>query len=234
VPASYPDSDKRYSVLYVLDGNCLFTLTRQIAELLLIIPEITEMVIVGVGYPKDTYMQTLGIRGRDFTFRELTADEKSVIPYPFEETGGGPDFLKFVSRELIPLVETDYRIEPGSRGVIGYSGGAIFALHALLEQPELFSRIIAISPFIDPVLFEAEARCAERHSALPTNLFMAVEASETGEDATRIADVRRFVATVEGRNYDGFRATLRMYEGESHFSVCPHAITHSLKHMFGC
>jgi hypothetical protein len=54
-------------------------MVRQIVELLQIPQILPELIIVGIGYPKDTYMQTLSLRGRDL----------SPTPKPPEEEAGG-------------------------------------------------------------------------------------------------------------------------------------------------
>ena len=56
VPADYATSDKIFPVLYLLDGNATFAIVRQFTELLTAFGQIPEIIIIGVGYPLDTYM----------------------------------------------------------------------------------------------------------------------------------------------------------------------------------
>lgn len=48
--------------------------------------------------------------------------------------------------ELLPLLQTQYRIDPVNMGVGGADVGAIAAAHAALKNPAVFSHLIMISP----------------------------------------------------------------------------------------
>jgi uncharacterized protein len=58
VPASYATSDTVYPVLYLLDGNLTYPLVRPIVEILQVAEAVPEVILVGIGYPTATYMET--------------------------------------------------------------------------------------------------------------------------------------------------------------------------------
>ncbi len=61
-------------------------------------------------------------------------------------TGGGADnFVRFFKTELIPYINKNYKVEP-FKVLIGHSYGGVFAMHALISDPELFDAYIAIDP----------------------------------------------------------------------------------------
>jgi tetratricopeptide (TPR) repeat protein len=63
-----------------------------------------------------------------------------------DPTSGGADhFLRFISEELIPFVDENYRTK-SFRILSGMSNSAFFTIYALMENPTLFSAYIASSP----------------------------------------------------------------------------------------
>jgi predicted alpha/beta superfamily hydrolase len=74
--------------------------------------------------------------------------EKDYLPTPSKEqpTGGGADkFLRFISSELVTLIDSTYPAN-SERCIIGHSAGGLFAIYALVNQPELFNSFICIDP----------------------------------------------------------------------------------------
>lgn len=130
LPQGYASSQKRYPVLFVLDGEWNFQKTVGIVEHLSNSDRIPEMIVVGI--------PNVFRSGRPSRIQDLA---------PASEGGksGAHQFLQFITDELVPHIETEYRTEP-HRTLLGHSMGGLFSVFALIEQPELFSAIIAISP----------------------------------------------------------------------------------------
>ncbi len=59
--------------------------------------------------------------------------------------GNADKFLKFLSTELIPYIDSTYRTLP-KRVAVGHSNGATFLMYCLTQEPDLFDAFIAISP----------------------------------------------------------------------------------------
>ncbi|HUU04723.1 MAG TPA: alpha/beta hydrolase-fold protein [Patescibacteria group bacterium] len=144
LPYLYDRLGKRYPVLYVLDGEDI-TLSSFIGMARFFSPQrIPEMIIVGV-------LNTN--RNRD-----LFATRVEGLPDTKED--GAIRFLSFLSKELIPYVDTHYRTT-SHRTIYGQSAGGQFAIFSLLTDPEVFDAYLASSPVIgysDQVLLnKAEA-----------------------------------------------------------------------------
>jgi predicted transport protein len=60
-------------------------------------------------------------------------------------SGNADNFLGYVSSEVIPYINANYRTLNHNM-VVGHSLGASFILYSLLEKPNLFENYIAISP----------------------------------------------------------------------------------------
>jgi uncharacterized protein len=55
------------------------------------------------------------------------------------KSGGAVRFLECIEKEIIPFVESNYRVSPADRGIGGYSYGGLFSLYVLFFKPALFS-----------------------------------------------------------------------------------------------
>src|SRR5438128_11756601 len=61
-PVSYGQSNKTYPVMYVLDADFLFCTMLELTRLRGMTGEISEVVVVGIGYPLSDDMVTVGAR----------------------------------------------------------------------------------------------------------------------------------------------------------------------------
>ena len=77
-------------------------------------------------------------------------------------TGGADNYLRFLSRDIIPTVEKEINGVPRWRGIAGYSLAGLFALYAIY-QTNLFSRVGSTSdslwfPGIKEYIFSLEPK----------------------------------------------------------------------------
>jgi predicted alpha/beta superfamily hydrolase len=132
LPKRYWQSNQRYPVLYLLDAEAQFQNVTASVDFLARSGRIPEMIIVGVANTNRT---------RDLTPALTDAKRRKEIP----EAGGADAFLTFLTDELTPWVNTNYRTQP-YRILAGHSFGGLFAVHALVTRPESFQAYIAVSP----------------------------------------------------------------------------------------
>lgn len=140
VPASYAGSEKKYPVLYVLDGDKCFGLAADTAEWLAWAKDAPEIIIVGIAYGqgRDWWQK----RSRDLT---PTKDAEKVWgEWPM--AGGAAKFQDFLAGELFPFIESRYRALSDDRAVAGISLGGLFGAFSLFTRPTLFQRYILIAP----------------------------------------------------------------------------------------
>ena len=132
LPASYKwATDRRYPVLYVLDGAWHFQHAAASAGYLAAHGEIPEMIVVAIDSTK---------RVRDFT--------QSDWPTAWVGGGGAANFKRFLSTELMPAVERAYRTD-GFRALSGHSASGQFVLYCLTAEPALFRGYLAFAPSLD-------------------------------------------------------------------------------------
>lgn len=117
--------DKRFPVLYLLDGDAHFYSTVGIIQQLSqangngVLP---EMIVVAI---KNTNR-----------FRDLVPSDDLNKPNPF---------IDFLSSELIPYIDKNYNTSP-YKMLVGHSLGGLTAIDALSKFPKLFNACIAIDP----------------------------------------------------------------------------------------
>lgn len=140
VPENYAKNpDRRYPVVYVLDGDTLFPLLAPTQLLLTYDEKLPEAIIVGIAY--GGYDPVINKRDVDFT--APAADAK-----PGHD--GAPRFLEYLRTELLPVVESRFRVDPAKRVLLGQSRSGYFVLWSALEAPDLFWGRIASNPATTP------------------------------------------------------------------------------------
>ncbi len=137
LPESYEQSNMKYPVLFIMDGEWLFHLANA-HQRYYSYDEVTDinippMIVVGI---------------------ENTDRDRDYVPTPnsgneyFSPTAGSADnFLKFLETELIPMLDDRYKTAP-HRGLIGWSFSGLFTAYAAVTKPELFNTYLCISPAV--------------------------------------------------------------------------------------
>jgi len=245
LPKDYAESNDRYPVLYVLDADMAFaTVTDMVrsapwGRALGILGSnpfyryVPSLIVVGIGYPVTWFDQPRlwwSLRTRDQTPTENLDD---ALGLRMEGTSGGNagKFLRFIRDELIPHVNSKYRTDPNNTTIVGHSGGGLFALYVLFNQPETFKRYVASSPSLwwdKKVMFEYEREYASKHTELPAKLWLSAGSLE----ATIASDLKRLVEILEQRKYRGLEWESRVFEDEDHISVWGTAICRGISSVF--
>ncbi len=215
---SLPDSyawakDRRYPVLYVLDGESNFLHTAVSAGFLAAHGEIPEMIVVGIDST---------VRVRDFT--------QTDWPQAWVGGGGAVNFKRFLSAELIPAIEQTYRAD-GFRVLSGHSAGGQFALFCLTSEPSLFRAYIAISPSLDWD-HNLPQRSLEKAFDSTRNLEAFLYIARSDDFGRPLADYKRLVDTLKRKSPKGFRWFSQAFPNETHSGVPLLAQIDALRHLY--
>ncbi|GAM99516.1 putative esterase [alpha proteobacterium U9-1i] len=163
VPPSYAEGDRRYPVLYLIDGarDQDFHHISGLAQLATINGAYREMIVVGIG----TKVRT----------SELTptpTDPRFVRGFP--TSGQAERFRNYIADEVIPFIEARYRTDD-QRVLIGESLAGLFVVDTYLKAPNLFDDYVAASPSVwwdGERLAAAAPRLLARHDATPHRLYL--------------------------------------------------------------
>lgn len=224
LPYGYASSTKKYPVVYICDGYWDFTLLNGFYGNLRYDQATPEFIIVGLGYQNATgnadYDQ---LRRYDYTPAPDGDDPRG------ERSGHAAEFLDVIAREIIPLVEREYRVDPSYRVLGGNSLGGCFTLYALFARPGLFQAHIAISPATPPGLLAAEEKFAASHQPLPARLFMSGAELEWPDF---LAGIKRFNERLAARHYADLAYQWRLIDGEGHTTTKAESYTRGLRFAF--
>lgn len=220
LPGSYSESkNKAYPVVYLLDGQYDFPFLTGVYGGQYYDGFLPEFIIVGITWggkdPDAGYL-----RARDFS-----PTHNDGLP----QSGGGPKFLEFIKKELIPFVGSTYRVT-SDRTLIGSSFGGLFTLYTLFNEPSLFHRYVLTSPALgwdNGVLQTYEKKYTETGSPTPVKLFMGIGELEGGNDEFKLFAERLKAKKVKNLEFE----TLIM-RNTGHAGTKPEGFARGLQYVF--
>lgn len=214
LPESYRWAhNRRYPVLYVLDGETHFLHTASSVRFLAAQGEIPEMIVVAL-------MST--VRIRDFTQTDWSSH--------WIGGGGAENFKRFLSTELIPEIDRNYRTE-NFRVLSGHSAAGQFVLYCLTAEPSLFQGYIALSPSLDWDNNLPQRSLEKSFLSTPQlNSFLYVARSD--DRGRALADYDRLVETLKSKSPRGFRWHSQPFPNETHGSIPLLAQIDALRHLY--
>ncbi|SNR83194.1 Putative esterase [Dokdonia pacifica] len=150
-PDSYSESDKKYPVLFILDGQRLFPYGVSLLKSFTQFKQTPEFIVVGI---TNTYPHRFG---------HFSDSEKK--------------FSSFIKEEVLPFIDTNYRTS-SERLLFGWEYGGSFVIQTLLDTPELFNGYMAASPFPIAQKIDAVATFLQKHPTIDRSLYFSVSPHE--------------------------------------------------------
>ncbi|MBI1405434.1 MAG: alpha/beta hydrolase [Caulobacter sp.] len=211
--------DRRYPVLYLLDGGVEQQDFFHIAGLL------HQGGLWGINAPVILVGVASDDRRAELTLPAARKDEREAYP----THGKADSFRRFLVEELQPRVNAAYRTD-GTDGLIGESLAALFVVDVALRHPADFDRYIAISPSLwwDN---QATARLAPELLATPGRPKIKLWLSIADEGGQMQGGMDRLVAALK-RNPGGVDWTYRPYPSEKHSTIYHPAATRAIRDLF--
>jgi predicted alpha/beta superfamily hydrolase len=212
-PGYETDKSKRYSVLYLNDGQNLFDgatsfipgqewRVDEVAQELIAAGKIEPLIIVGV-------YNTGKDRVDEYT---AAADAKYKV-------GGKADLYgRLLVDELKPLIDATYRTRRGAEhtGLGGSSLGALVSLYLALKYPDVFGRVAVVSPSV----WWADHQIVHYIETLPKKQDLRIwldigtkEGRDTAEAQKTIADARLLKDALVKKGWQSGK-DLRYFEDE--------------------
>lgn len=202
LPNGYEKGDSNYPVLYLTDGLQNIWHALGTIEVLTRTGSMPPVIVVGI--------ESLDRNG-DFT---PTENENSP------GSGGGPKYLDFMEKELIPFIESNYRTQP-FRILEGHSLGGLFAAYALMEKPELFNAHIIMSPSFwwnNEEFITKASTFFKNNPNLDTTLFFGIGTLESSKEWGMRKELQRFIDEITANQPKNLRFEHMEMENEGHMS----------------
>ena len=245
LPASYGAvPGKSYPVLWLTDGPFLLHLAVGLLNTLVVGGLAPEMIIVGVGCASEAGATEFGRRrsidfappGKSILFDGPGGDYFRKLGVPEEGTRQqADDLLAFLIDEVRPALSRKYRMSD-DHGLLGHSGGGMFASYALFARPGAFRRYIIGSPSsnaADRAAFRLESDYAAAHTDLKADVFFGAGELEIGKlslAAWGIVSAPVLMAeTLLLRQYPSLKVTTRIFSGKDHSSVIADIIAEGVR-----
>ncbi len=220
LPKNYVEENKRYPVLYLLDGDISFNMATSIVRYLQFGKDVHDLIIVAPAYGTLLNDSETNFRERDYTISEVER---------WSGSGGAANYLNFLKKELIPLIDSSYRTN-NERILNGYSIRRICLLYLhSLNEPNIFGSYIAGSPFL---INDLDILIAKSNDILGFNqnkkLFITV-----GE----LEDIEIYHKPINSlfealKNKNGFKVKFTEFKNGTHFTCPSEALAYGLKFIF--
>jgi predicted alpha/beta superfamily hydrolase len=221
LPPNYSDKyfqAQQFPVLYVLDGDAHFHSLSGLIQILssgvnwtFAIPEMIIVAIPNTNRVRDLLPthSTTGADGKGNDF--------------FQQSGGTDNFLKFITQELAPKIESTFRTFP-YKILIGQSFGGLTVMHALCTIPKAFNAYVAIEPSLwwdDQSLLKQRREYFTSVDLKERSLYLAQANSLRSWDKSNahFEGIKEFATLLETRNKSGLRWRYKFYPDDDHSSV---------------
>ncbi len=245
LPPSYHVSpDRRYPVVWSMDGAMAFSVTSGVANLYTVGRRIPEIIVVGVGHRSEYGM--LGMAQRTFDFFPpgsvwsdpgLGRGYMERMGFHFEMSRPflkGDLFLDFLVDQLRPTLASRYRMAD-DHALWGHSAGGGFAGYAMLARPGAFGRFI-IGSGTNGLTIDLEAEYAKDHDDLEARVFIGMADGEINHAplcAQRLVSRTALLAeNLRLRGYPSLELRIRFYADRDHFTVIPPLVGDGLQHVY--
>jgi predicted alpha/beta superfamily hydrolase len=179
LPPGYHETDKRYPVLYMQDGQNLFSDHLSYTGVSWGVPEAFESdnglplhIVVGIEHPEDRLSEYS-------PFPAAPIVERRIGMNP---AGKGDRYASFLVETVKPFIDKTYRTLPDDQSIAGSSMGAYIAAYACFKYPAVFQKvgIFSIASWYNEPAFLGFIE--NTHIPFETRIFISIGKNETSDE----------------------------------------------------
>jgi len=212
LPASYEsDTKRKYPLVLLLDGDYLFDPFYGAMEYANYWDDMPEVILVGIVQNKNEERYT-----------DCELDPDTGLP----ETQG-EKFFEFISMEVVPYLEKNYRIAP-FKVIAGHDTTAAFINLYLYKETPLFEAYISLSPELGK---DMETHIPERLSKISKPIYY-YHATADGDMKKMRTRIQKLDEAAAGLKNPAINYKFDDFIGASHYSLVLYAIPSALYQFF--
>lgn len=205
------DKDKKYPLIVLLDGQYLMDPFEGALRYANYWDDLPEAIIVAVDQSE-----------KDQREEDTQVSELNSLP-----VGSGELFFQFITTELLPYVEKNYRVSP-FKVIAGHDATAGFINFFLYQDNPVFNGFICFSPELSP---DMDVAITERAATLQKPLFYYL--ATAGGDVDKLQKstnaLNDSLKTVQNKNFRYFFENLG---NASHYSLVAYGVPGALYSIF--
>jgi len=213
LPEGYSESGEKFDVLYTLyNGSTGFHYSTGVVNQLNDKRLIPKLIVVSVD---------LGDGRRDLT------PTRAVSTYG-PTSGGAGNYLKFLKEELITYIDENYRTS-SERLYYSHSIGGTLGIYSLLAEPEIFTTILASSPWFiydleEKYLLKNVEKFFGKRNSQKNFLYISV-----GNEPRLIPDIEEFTSLLDKNKPAGLEWEFEKMPDEDHNSIMARSLASGLR-----
>ena len=200
LPKEYASSAKKYPVIYLLDGQRFFLYGASLVQSYSEFDLTPEFIVVGITNQESTRMNTFSAKAKDF--------------------------LAYLEKEVIPLIDSNYRTSK-KRLLFGWAYGGGFGLETLMSKPTLFDGYILSSPYPVSSKMKRFKSYLESNKNLNTFVYF-VSGDKEFNVKEGTEELNKYLSTTQ----TNLRWTFKVLPGEEHRSTVYPALYHGIQEYF--
>ncbi len=199
LPSAYNPATTVYKTVYVLDGEENFGFVTKKCQELSQELSVANVIVISIGYGNS----------RDHDYTPTVTGVK---------TGGAPNFMKFLEKELVPEVTKRFNVDTtrSGRTILGHSYGGLFGMYAFTTNNNVFGNYILLSPSIwydNEVTLQYESKSRAENNGKKQLVFLGQ--GEMENSGRMQAPLEAFYQILT-KNYRDIRVTKHLEKGLDH------------------
>ncbi|SDS43893.1 hypothetical protein SAMN05216490_1156 [Mucilaginibacter mallensis] len=218
LPLNYEkEPKKRYPVVLLTDANFYFPMLAPIVHQYEKGGLLPPLILVGVGYKSFELMNSL--RVRDYLYPQAIPSDEMKAP------GGGQRYYQFITNDLLPKIDSNYRTEMNTRTLLGHSFGGYFSLFAFQQQMSGkrndFKGFVSASPSLwynNNYLFKLPDQLKRTLLKDTVSVFLSVGSFETPKEWT-IQPVENMAKQLDNKHISKLKLSTIVYNDLDHMDV---------------
>ena len=210
LPRNYEENTETYYPLVLtFDGDYLFEVVAGNTDYVAYWDDMPEVIVVGINQ------------------NQTRAEDLFISDNTFFPINSGAQFFEFVSDELLPFLEDNYRIAD-FRVAVGHGASANYIQFFAFKNKSVFQAYVSISPNLSPYMSE---NLTEFLSQIKTPLFFytSTASEDFRENRTQISELNTKIEAIKSEQlfyaYDYFEDT-------NHYELVNQSIPKALQHIF--